>query len=119
MSVDMKSLGEYIRKSREACGISQFDLGIRLGWAPGKLSDYELGKRKRYLTPGEAKALSEILCVSEADLARSAGYDIEYDFVPDEYVELWAYRGDKLPDKAWAEIMEVVSKYHVDDEPPE
>lgn len=44
------SIGERIQQAREELGITQQELAARLGCTQAALSNYELGKRRLYLT---------------------------------------------------------------------
>jgi len=52
-------IGKKLQKAREAAGISQEELAKKLGYTQASLSNYELGKRRLYLS--DLKRISQIL----------------------------------------------------------
>ena len=52
-------IGKKLQKAREAAGISQGELAKKLGYTQASLSNYELGKRRLYLS--DLKRISQIL----------------------------------------------------------
>ena len=52
-------IGRKLQKAREEAGMSQEELAKKLGYTQASLSNYELGKRRLYLS--DLKRLSQIL----------------------------------------------------------
>jgi transcriptional regulator with XRE-family HTH domain len=72
-SPDLAGLGRFVRERRQTLGLTQQQLGDRLGWVQERISLLEGGK---YGTPSIAAlaGLAEALEVPQAELLRSAGY---------------------------------------------
>ena len=54
-----EQIGRKLQKAREEMGLSQEELAKRLGYTQSSLSNYELGKRRLYLS--DLKKICEIL----------------------------------------------------------
>lgn len=54
-----KGIGQKIQKAREEAGLSQEDLARLMGCTQSSLSNYELGKRRLYLT--DLQRIGELL----------------------------------------------------------
>jgi len=54
-----REIGRKIQKAREEAGLSQEELAARLGCTQAALSNYELGKRRLYLS--QLERISEVL----------------------------------------------------------
>jgi len=52
-------IGKKLQKAREEAGMSQEELAKKLGYTQASLSNYELGKRRLYLS--DLKRISQIL----------------------------------------------------------
>src|SRR5947209_16637160 len=70
---DLRALGAFIRERRRALGLTQSQLGDRVGWVQERISLLEHGK---YDTPSLPllAGLAEALEVEQAELLASAGY---------------------------------------------
>lgn len=75
--MDLKGLGEYVRAQRGRMGLTQRQLGPRLGYSQEWLSKIERGARKRPLTSDEFETLARGLNVPKTELLKAAGYQIE------------------------------------------
>ena len=69
-----KVLARRLRAERSGAGLSQADLGIRLGWSRQTVGVIESGE-KRPLTLGEIVAICRVLNVHLEDLVRGATRD--------------------------------------------
>lgn len=54
-----REIGRKIQKAREEAGLSQEELAARLGCTQAALSNYELGKRRLYLS--QLERISQVL----------------------------------------------------------
>lgn len=72
-AADLEALGRFIRERRRSLGLTQTELGARLGWVQERVSLLENGK---YGTPSlpMLAALAEALEVGQADVLATAGY---------------------------------------------
>jgi transcriptional regulator with XRE-family HTH domain len=57
--IKMKPIGETIRQLRKDAGLSQVDLGKRLGWGQGRLSAYERKGKMTEIYLSTAAAIAE------------------------------------------------------------
>ncbi len=72
-TTDLESLGTYIRGRRQALGLTQTQLGQRLGWMQERVSILENGKYGMPSLPALARLA--IACeVPLMDILRAAGY---------------------------------------------
>lgn len=69
MSRSMKDFGRYLRRAREKAGISQYCLGVALGFSTGQLI-YEIETGRRRLPMRHARKTAEMLGLDESDLVR-------------------------------------------------
>src|SRR5579859_7564814 len=75
-TTDLESLGSYIRARRQALGLTQTELGQRLGWMQERVSILENGKYGMPSLPALARLA--IACeVPLMEILRAAGYGDE------------------------------------------
>jgi len=72
-AVGMRELGEFVRGRRVLLGLSQEELGKRIGRSQGWVSRLEVG-RASLPEPPDLQALAEVLGTSVTTLLRIAGY---------------------------------------------